>query len=74
MYKAIVRWRDLSDGHLYEPGDPFPFDGRVIPAKRLNSLQSNENAVRRALIVKVEAEPVEEPKVAKKPTRGRKKA
>ena len=74
MYKAIVRFRDLSDGHLYEAGDPFPFDGRVIPAKRLDALLSDQNASRRALIAKVEEKPVEEPKAAKKPARGRKKA
>lgn len=50
MYQALMRFRDLTDGHLYEQGDAFPYDGRVIPEDRLNSLKTGENQVGKPVI------------------------
>ena len=36
-------WRDLTDKHLYHAGDPFPCDGREVPAERLQELESGSN-------------------------------
>lgn len=54
MYRVIEKFRDLTDRHLYETGDAFPFDGREIPGKRLEELSSSRNIAGRALISKVE--------------------
>ena len=74
MYISTVVWRDLTDGHLYQEGDKFPFDGREIAPERLEELQSAHNRAGFVLIraseVKDEREEdqkQEEPKVAKKP-------
>lgn len=67
MYRVIEKFRDLTDGHLYEPGDRFPQDGREIPPERLNALESGQNNAHRALIVRAEEEPENEPEPAKKP-------
>ena len=36
-YISARTWRDLTDKHLYREGDPFPFDGREVPAARGSS-------------------------------------
>ena len=78
MYISIKRWRDLEDGHLYDPGDPFPHDQRELPQERIDMLMSPQNkagfAVIEAVSEKVEEKPKEEPELPKKATRGRKKA
>lgn len=66
MYKVIEKFRDLTDGHLYEPGDAFPFDGREIPAARLDALVNGQNRANKRLIATVEEIPTEAPKTAKK--------
>ena len=43
MKKSISRWIDLTDNHLYNPGDAFPHDGRDIPEERIRELESSEN-------------------------------
>lgn len=43
MYVSITTWRDLTDGHVYREGDPFPFDGRQVPEERLAELESGRN-------------------------------
>lgn len=42
-YICTRDWRDLTDKHLYHEGDPFPFDGREVPAERLKELESGSN-------------------------------
>ncbi len=74
MYKVIVRFRDLTDGHLYEIGDVFPFDGREISLDRLETLETPRNKAGIVLIVKntevvtdtVKAEPSTAPRKARK--------
>ena len=43
MYKVIERFRDLTDGHLYEIGDAFPHDGRKVNVDRLTALETGKN-------------------------------
>lgn len=43
MYISTELWRDLTDGHLYRQGDPFPFDGREVDAERLAQLETGRN-------------------------------
>ena len=70
MLKALVTWRDLTDGHLYNAGDPFPWDGREIPEERANALKSSQNKAGFALIKAVDepgkAETPEAEKAAEK--------
>ena len=54
MLKSTVQWRDLTDGHLYNAGDPFPWDGREIPEERIATLSSTQNKAGLALIQAVE--------------------
>lgn len=54
MLKSTVQWRDLTDGHLYSAGDPFPWDGREIPEERINALKSSQNKAGFAVIKAVE--------------------
>lgn len=42
-YISTRIWRDLTDHHLYHEGDPFPFDGRDVPADRLQQLETGRN-------------------------------
>lgn len=42
-YISIATWRDLTDGHLYREGDPFPFDGREVDPDRLAQLETGRN-------------------------------
>lgn len=42
-YICTRDWRDLTDKHLYHAGDPFPCDGREVPAERLEQLESGCN-------------------------------
>lgn len=78
MLISLRRWRDLTDGHLYAPGDPFPHDGRAVSPARIAELSGNANKAKMALIEAVSEEPKEIPtepeKTAQKRPRGRKKA
>lgn len=78
MYQSLIAWRDLTDKHLYQPGDTFPHDGRAIPAERVASLLSGNNRAGIAVIRRVEdapeENPIEEPETPKKAVRSRKKA
>ncbi len=66
MYQAICTFKDLQDKHLYNSGDVFPFDGRAIPANRINELISGKNKANKPLIRLVEEAPATEPKRRKK--------
>jgi len=59
MYISLRQWRDLTDGHLYAPGDPFPHDGRAIAPARIAELESSANKAKMTLIERV-SENVEE--------------
>ena len=59
-YISTAEWRDNKDYHLYREGDPFPFDGREIPAERLAELESGRNRAGIRLIRADEAK--DEPK------------
>ena len=78
MYKCIERWRDLEDGHLYDMGDEYPYDGREVSAERIADLSSKQNKAGFALIkaveIPVEEKPIVKEETPKNPTRGRKKA
>ena len=54
MYKSITQWRDLTDGHLYNAGDPYPWDGRTVPNERIEQLSTPQNRAGFALIEAVE--------------------
>ena len=63
-YISLAAWRDLTDGHLYREGEPFPFDGREIPEERLEALESGHN---RAGLRLIQAEEVQnEPEETRK--------
>ena len=80
MYISLRQWRDLTDGHLYAPGDPFPHDGRAIAPARIAELASDANKAHLVLIEAVfandkesKAETNGQPQDALKPAkRGRK--
>ena len=56
---SIMSWVDMTDGHEYRVGDPFPHDGREIPDERLGELASEKNQIGSPVIIVKE---VEEPK------------
>ena len=60
---SLMTWVDVTDGHEYREGDPFPHDGREITEERLDELQTEENMIGSPVIVFKE---VEEPKKKKK--------
>ena len=62
MYISLATWRDLSDGHLYLPGDEFPWDGREIKPERLKELESGNNRAGLPLIMAVIEDKPEDPK------------
>ena len=76
-YQSIREWRDLEDGHLYRVGEPFPHDGREVPAGRLDELSGSQNKAGFAVIKPCEAPEGENPKQdeepPKKAAKGRKK-
>lgn len=81
MFKTLRQWRDLTDGHLYGPGEAFPHDGREIDPARIAELSGNENKAKTRLIEAVPekgkesvAETAAKPHTAPKTPRGRKKA
>ena len=49
-YKALCRFRDLEDRHLYDAGDEFPHDGRGISPARIAELSGDKNKAGFALI------------------------
>ena len=57
MYRSTCEWRDMTDKHLYKPGESFPFDGREIPADRIESLKSGKNRAGVAVIREVKERP-----------------
>lgn len=77
-YISAGTWRDLTDGHLYREGEPFPFDGREIPKGRLDELENGRNRAGLRLIraVQDKNEPEEDRKeeVPGKASEGRKTA
>lgn len=77
-YKSLAKWRDLTDKHLYQPGDTFPFDGREIPAERIAELMDSGNRAGIAVISLSEDGMTESPskpeEPPRKPVRVRKKA
>jgi len=74
MYRAIERFRDLTDGHLYESGETFPYDGRKISEDRINTLATGRNASSKPLIAMVEENPTDAQEDPQRPRRGRKKS
>ena len=57
MYKSKAEWRDLTDGHLYLAGEPFPWDGREVPEARLAALSCPQNKAGFAVIELIEEAP-----------------
>ena len=66
MIKALCDFRDLQDGHLYRAGEPFPYDGREIPANRISELSGAKNASKRPLIQVLYELPGDKPKPRRK--------
>jgi len=73
MCKAIIAFRDIEDGHIYQPGDVFPHDGREISPERLNSLLSGKNRLSKPVIEQDNINIPEEPETVQKPVKRRKK-
>ena len=77
MYLSNMLWRDLTDRHLYQQDETFPYDGRKVPAERIESLLSGKNKAGIAFIRLVEDQPeqkpVEKAEAPKRATRSRKK-
>ena len=75
---SCANWRDLTDGHLYREGEKFPFDGREIPADRLEELKNGRNRAGLRLIMataeKNEPEEARTEETPKKAGNGRKRA
>lgn len=69
MYKSIVQWRDLEDGHLYSIGESYPHDGREVSEERLAELSGTQNKAGFALIKAVEEKVAQEPTETPKPQR-----
>ena len=67
-YICTRDWRDLTDKHLYHEGDPFPFDGREVPAERLKELESGSNRAGLQMIQGIDDQTAQEaqPEEAKK--------
>ena len=65
-YISATQWRDLTDGHLYAEGDEFPFDGREVPAERLDELVNGRNRAGLRLIEACEVQ--DEPEEVRKET------
>lgn len=78
MFISLATWRDLTDGHLYHEGEPFPFDGRVVPEDRIEALENGRNRAGLRLIRADEASDgqpeAKKPEAPKKATGGRKTA
>jgi hypothetical protein len=74
MYVSKILWRDLTDNHLYRQGEPFPYDGRVIPEKRIAELSGTQNKAKFALIELVQEEIGKDPAEAPEAPKRRKKA
>lgn len=77
-YISTGTWRDLTDGHLYHEGEPFPFDGRAVPEDRIEALESGRNRAGLRLIradkASDEQPEAKKPEAPKKATGGRKTA
>jgi len=77
-FVSATTWRDLTDGHLYHEGEPFPFDGREVDPGRIGELESGRNRAGMRLIraVAAEKDKTDEPKAEapKTASRGRKTA
>jgi hypothetical protein len=64
-YVSTCTWRDLTDGHLYLEGEPFPFDGREIDPGRLERLLTGTNRAGLVPIKEVEEPKAQEPEKPK---------
>lgn len=49
-YRAIRRFRDITNGLIYEVGDTFPHFGLKVTEKRIEELSSRNNMSRTPLI------------------------
>lgn len=72
MYVSLCEWRDLQDGHLYQAGEPFPHDGRQIPAERIATLINGKNRASKPLVKEVKEAPMADAEAPQKPKRTRK--
>ena len=67
VYKALCRFRDLEDRHLYDAGDEFPHDGRGIDPARIAELSGSLNKAGKALIFAVSTAVEETHSIEEKP-------
>ena len=73
MYRAVERFRDLTDGHLYVAGEQFPHDGRDVPEERIEALQTGRNQAGKRLIERVDINIPPETKPRRKAVKTQKK-
>lgn len=50
MYRAVMMFRDLEDGHLYQQGEQYPHDGREVAPERIEALVTGQNKANMRLI------------------------
>lgn len=51
-HKVVYRFKDLETGHIYNVGDLFPHDGSRVKKSRIEELSTEQNKLKKVLIVK----------------------
>lgn len=51
-HKVVYRFKDLETGHIYNVGDLFPHDGSKVKKSRVEELSTEQNKLKKVLIVK----------------------
>ncbi len=51
-HKVVYRFKDLETGHIYNVGDLFPHDGSKVKKSRIEELSTEQNKLKKVLIVK----------------------
>ncbi len=54
MYTTLIKFKDAEDGHLYQIGQDFPFDGREVSQARIKELSSKGNKLKVKIIEEIE--------------------
>lgn len=59
-YKVLAKFKDLQDktAHVYDVGDDFPYDGRVVSKTRITELMGKTNKLKKALIEEIKPKKV----------------
>lgn len=51
-HKVVYRFKDLETDHIYNVGDLFPHDGSKVKKSRIEELSTEQNKLKKVLIVK----------------------